>query len=260
MSYKIIDNIKICYEIQGQGQPLVLIHGLGSSGRDWEIQRDFFAPHYQVITFDLRGHGQSDKPRGPYSIQLFTRDTLGLLEALDISQAHILGHSLGGLIAFQMAVDKPDLFKSMIIVNSIPEVMPHTKKERFQVWQRRTIVRFFGMRQMGKFLSKRIFPKPEQAPIRQIFVERWAENDRRAYLAAFDCIFGWGIREHLPHIHCPTLLIAAEYDLSPVVYKEDCVAHMPEAELVVIPDSRHAVPVEKPQEFNEAVFNFLERQ
>ena len=68
------NDIDLFYEITGKGEPIVFIHGLGSSGRDWEYQIDYFSDHYQVIVLDVRGHGNSDKPPGPYSIPLFARD------------------------------------------------------------------------------------------------------------------------------------------------------------------------------------------
>ena len=75
-----INGIAEHYEIFGQGQPILFIHGLGSSSRDWEYQIDYFSKMYRVITIDVRGHGQSDKPPGPYSVPLFAADTAKLSE------------------------------------------------------------------------------------------------------------------------------------------------------------------------------------
>lgn len=80
------NGINLYYEIHGEGQPLLLIHGLGSSARDWEMQVDEFAKSFRVITLDLRGHGQSDQPRGPYSLSMFAADTVGLLKGLGSSR------------------------------------------------------------------------------------------------------------------------------------------------------------------------------
>ena len=110
-----VQDIDLYYEISGQGQPLLFIHGLGSSTRDWERQATFFSRHYQVITFDLRGHGKSDKPPGPYSVELFTADTAGLIESLGIGQTHVVGLSMGGMIAFQLALKASELVSSMVI-------------------------------------------------------------------------------------------------------------------------------------------------
>lgn len=260
MSKLHVRDIDLYYEIAGQGQPILFIHGLGSSSRDWEPQVAFFAKHYQVVTFDVRGHGQSGKPPGPYSIPLFATDTAELIKSLGIAPAHIIGISMGGMIAFQLAVSAPDLVRSLVIVNSGPEFILRTFKERIGGLQRLLIVRLLGMRKMGQVLSKRLFPKPEHKELRRVFVERWAENDRRAYSDAMRAIVGWSVSDRLGDIRSPTLVIAADEDYAPVSLKEAYIAKMPQAELVVIADSRHATPAERPEQFNEALMAFLSRQ
>lgn len=251
------NGINLYYEIHGEGQPLLFIHGLGSSARDWEYQVAEFSESYKVITLDLRGHGQSDKPAGPYSMSMFAADTVGLLRGLGIDRAHVVGLSLGGGVAFQLAVDSPSMLKSLTIVNSTPELIVRTFKERMTVWQRLVIVKLLGMRKMGEVLSKRLFIKPEQEDIRQIFVTRWAENDQRAYLNAMRALIGWSVAARIGSIRCPTLVIAADQDYSPVSVKEEYTAKIPGARLVIIPDSRHATPVEQPEQFNLVLKKFL---
>ncbi|MCE7905381.1 MAG: alpha/beta fold hydrolase [Anaerolineae bacterium CFX3] len=252
------NGINLYYEIHGEGQPLLFIHGLGSSSRDWELQTEEFSRSYRVIVFDLRGHGRSDKPRGPYSIPMFAADTVGLLEGLGVESPHVVGLSLGGMIAFQMGVDAPDAFKSLTIVNSGPEMVVRTFKERISVWQRLAVTRLLGMRKIGEVLSKRMFIKPEQEEIRRTFVERWAENDPRAYLDSTRAIIGWNVSDRVGSIKCPMLVVAADEDYTPVSVKEAYVARIPGARLAVIPDSRHATPVERPREFNQVLREFLE--
>lgn len=251
------NGINLYYEIHGEGQPLLFIHGLGSSARDWEFQVTEFSKSYKVVTFDLRGHGQSDKPKGTYSMSMFAADTVGLLTALGIESPHVVGLSLGGGVAFQMAVDASLPLKSLVIVNSTPELIVRTFKERMMVWQRIAIVNLLGMRKMGEVLSKRLFIKPEQENIRQIFADRWAENDKRAYLNAMHALVGWSVSARIGSIRCPTLVIAADQDYSPLAAKQEYTAKIPNAHLVIIPDSRHATPVEHPQEFNQVLQKFL---
>ncbi len=253
-------DINLYYEVNGQGHPILFIHGLGSSTRDWEQQVPLFSKHYQVVTFDTRGHGKSDKPPGPYNISLFATDTAELIKGLDLPPPHIVGISLGGMIALQLAVSVPDLVKSLTIVNAGPEFIVRTIKEHLLVLQRQFIVRLLGMRKMGEVLSKRLFPKPEQEKLRRLFVERWAENDPRAYRDAMRAIVGWSVTDLLSTIQCPTLVIAADQDYTTVALKEAYVARMPRAELEVISDSRHATPVEQPEKFNKALMAFLLRQ
>jgi len=255
-----VNDIELNYETVGQGQSVLLIHGLGSSARDWELQIPDFANHYQVTAIDLRGHGHSDKPPGPYSIPLFARDAAELLKKLNLASAHVIGISLGGMVAYQMAVSYPEVVKSIVAVNCTPEFIIHTAEERRQVFLRKLVVRVLGMRGTGKFLSKRLFIKPDQEDMRRQFVERWAENDLRAYRASMQAILGWSVTDKLAEINCPVLMVAADEDYTPVSEKEKYLARIPQAELVVIKDSRHATSVEHPEQFNQVVMEFLAKQ
>ena len=105
------------YGISGQGEALVFIHGLGSSSQDWAYQVPFFAEQYQVLTYDVRGHGQRKKVKGPYSVAMFATDLADLLKELKIEKAHFVGLSMGGWIAFQFGVDYPQMTQSLTIVN-----------------------------------------------------------------------------------------------------------------------------------------------
>jgi 3-oxoadipate enol-lactonase len=254
-----LDNISLYYETTGQGQPLVFINGLGSSTRDWEFQVAEFSRTYQVITYDLRGHGRSDKPAGPYSIPQFAADSAGLLKALGVASAHIVGLSLGGAVAFQLALDYPQLVKTMTIVNSAPAMVGITPDAQKEVERRVAIVRQVGMRAMGEALAPNLFPKPEHAALRQTFVERWAENDPQAYIEATLSMVGWNVTDRLGSIRCPALVIAADQDYTPVAIKEAYVKLLPDAQLVVIADAHHATPIERPQEFNAVLASFLAR-
>jgi 3-oxoadipate enol-lactonase len=254
------NNINLYYEVHGQGQPLVFIHGLGSSARDWELQVAEFSRTHQVITFDLRGHGQSDKPAGAYSMALFAEDTAGLLMKLGVEPAHVVGLSLGGGVAFQLAIQYASLVKTLVIVNSAPELVVRTFKDQLGIWQRFAIVRLLGMRRMGEILSKRLFPKAEHASIRSVFVERWAENDPRAYEKAMRAMVGWSVMDDLVSIRCQTLVISADQDYTPVALKEAYTKLIPHGQLVVIADAHHATPVEKPERFNTVLRDFLSGQ
>jgi len=255
-----VNGIRLHYEMQGEGNTLLLVHGLGSSTRDWESQVPVLSRSRRVVTFDLRGHGQSDKPAGPYSMAMFAADAVGLLDALAIERADVVGVSLGGGIAMQMAVDAPSRVQSLVLVNTAPEMVVRTLRERLMLWQRFAVVRLMGMRKMGEVLGQRLFVQPGDAPLRQTFADRWAENDPVAYLAALRAMVGWSVNDRLGDIRCPTLVLAADHDYTPVSLKEGYTARIPGARLVVVADSRHALPIERPHEFNEAVLAFLENQ
>lgn len=259
MPHQTLNNIQIYYETHGSPDKpsLLFVHGLGSSTRDWEMQIPFFESDYHILTLDIRGHGQSDKPKSDYSASIFASDIAALLDALKIEKVHYVGLSMGGMIGFQMAIDFPERLHSVTIVNATATLVPKTFKEQTGIWMRFAIVRLMGMRKMGEVLAKRLFIAPEHEDIRQTFIERWAENDSRAYLAVMNGLVGWDVEGQLAKITVPTLLIASDEDYSPLEQKEAIVAKIPNAKLTVIQDARHAVAVEYPEKFNAALAEFL---
>ncbi|MCR8719976.1 alpha/beta hydrolase [Pseudomonas syringae] len=251
------DDCSLHYEEYGQGEPVLLLHGLGSSCQDWEYQIPVLASHYRVIVMDMRGHGRSDKPHERYSIKAMSNDVEALIEHLRLGPVHVVGLSMGGMIGFQLAVDQPHLLKSLCIVNSAPQVKVRSPGDLWQWIRRWTLSRLVSMATLGKALGKLLFPKPEQAELRRKMAERWGRNDKRAYLASFDTIVGWGVENRLGRITCPTLIVAAEHDYTPVSLKEAYVKSLPNARLVVINDSRHATPLDQPEQFNRTLLEFI---
>ncbi|WP_212630763.1 alpha/beta hydrolase [Pseudomonas sp. KB-10] len=245
------------YEDYGRGEPLLLVHGLGSSTRDWEYQIPVLAQHYRVIALDVRGHGRSDKPRGAYRIADFADDVAALIQYLQLPSVHLVGISMGGMIGFQLGVDRPELLRSLTIVNSGPEVKAKSPRDWLEIARRWTLSRLLSLETIAKALAKLLFPRPEQAELRRKVEERWPQNDKRAYLASLDAIIGWGVRERLKRITCPTLVITADRDYTPVERKREYVAEMPNARLLVIENSRHATPLDQPERFNSALLAFL---
>ena len=152
-----LTTIPLYYEEYGSGEPLLLLHGLGTDGRSWEYQREVFAEQFRVIVVDVRGHSRSAKPPGPYSVPQFAEDIFALLNHLQIDTFHLLGLSMGGMIGFQMAVDQPERFKSLTVVNSGPELIPQTWKERWQILQRRLVLNFTSMEKIGEFIGPKMF-------------------------------------------------------------------------------------------------------
>lgn len=250
------NGIDLYYEVSGEGQPLVFIHGLGSSTQDWEFQVPVFSKSFKVITFDLRGHGRSNKPAGPYDVPMYAHDLAGLLLGLDIPAAHIVGISLGGGVAFEFAINYPAQTKTLTIVNSAPTLGP-IEQAKPEIERRVGIVQQLGMAAMGQALAAGLFPKPEQSSLRDTFIERWARNDPEAYIAATRSMLGWNVMNRLGEIKCPSLIMSADQDYSPVAVKEMYIKLMPNAQLAVISDSHHATPIEKPEEFNRVLLDFL---
>jgi pimeloyl-ACP methyl ester carboxylesterase len=145
-------------------------------------------------------------------------------------------------------------------VNSGPEFVIRSYRERLLLFQRDLVVRLLGMTGFARFLSRRLFPKPEQERLRRQMVERFSQNDPRAYREALRAITaGWTVEEHLEKLRCPTLVIAADEDYTPVALKAAYVEKIRDGNLLVIQDSRHATPADQPEEFNKAVLTFIDR-
>ena len=250
-----ISDIDLYYEIHGEGEPLLFLHGLGSSSRDWELQIPCFADRFKVIVCDMRGHGRTSKPRGPYSIALFAGDVAGFLSELELAPVHMVGISMGGMVAFDFAIRFPDLLKSLTIVNSYPETRVENIKELLLVWRRFLLLDVLGVKRMGAVLAIHLFP--EQEDLRTKFVKRWAENDKRAYRDSLRAIVGWDVENCINEIRCPTLVVASDEDYFPLEEKQAYVRMMPNANLVVVENARHAVTAQKPEQFNNILNTFL---
>jgi 3-oxoadipate enol-lactonase len=259
MPWHSIHGVDLYYEITGNGSPVVLIHGLGSSLLDWENQVPSISAQYQVIAFDLRGYGRSARHTGPYTINQFTKDTAGLIKSLGPAPVHVVGLSLGGMVALQLSLDYPELVNKLVIVNSLPEVKLSSFRARWEIGLRFLLTRLFGMRITGLVLSRRVFPNPQQRDLRKKFAARWAGNDPQVYMSSVRGLLGWSVQERLSSIPCPTLVVAGEKDFLPLAEKEHFTKNIPEAEMAVITGSGHASPVDHPEEFNRIVLEFLSR-
>ena len=115
MPYARVNGIKIYYETYGEGHPVVLIGGLGSEIQSWATQIPIYSKHFQVIVFDNRGAGKSDKPDTPYTIELMADDTAGLLDTLGIKSACVAGKSMGGMIGQGLAIKYPKKVKKLVL-------------------------------------------------------------------------------------------------------------------------------------------------
>ncbi len=262
MPYQEINGIRLRYETWGVGEsPLLLLHGLGSSADDWFMQLPAFAPHFRCIALDLRGHGLSDKPDGPYSVSLFAADAAALLSALAAVPAHVLGLSLGGMVAQQLGMGYPHLVRSLVLINTLPGIWPpdwHIVRlglRRLSApWRRRS------MAEQAARVAADLFPRPQQAFLRAQVEARLASNDPEAYRKATLAVAAFRPGRALRRLTCPVLIIAGEEDrVVPRSYQERLRRAIPHAEFVRIPGAGHASNVEAPDAVNRAVLAFLQR-
>jgi len=254
-----INGIELYYECVGQGPPLLLIHGLGSSGDDWAFQRESFARCHRLILIDLRGSGRSAKPPGPYSMAQFAGDVWELLDRLGIAALDVLGFSLGGSVAIEMALARPAAVRRMILCNALADYRTDTPRKWLEAHLQITLVRLLGVRRTSRLIARRMFPRPEQAPMRQRLIDVVGGNPHAAYLATIRAIVGWSALERLHSLTCATLLIAAEHDYTSVAVRRAEAARYPRAELAVIAGSRHGTPFDAIEAFNACALEFLAR-
>jgi pimeloyl-ACP methyl ester carboxylesterase len=252
-----VNGTSIYYECEGSGPPLLMIHGLGSSGDDWAFQRGEFARHFSLILPDLRGSGRSDKPPGPYSIRQFAADLWALLDALGIASANILGFSLGGAVAQEMALAQPARVRKLALCNALANYRTDTPRKWVEARMQVALVHLLGLRRTAKLIANRLFPHEDQAPKRQRVIDVVGANPKAAYLATIHALIGWSALERIHAIACPVLILAAEFDYTPLADKRIEAAHFPRAEFVVVEGSRHGTPFDAIERFNALVLEFL---
>jgi pimeloyl-ACP methyl ester carboxylesterase len=253
-----VGGIELAWSTAGQGSSVLLIHGLGSSQLDWSRQVPVLARSHHVVTYDQRGHGASSRPLRPFTMRDLARDAAALIRRLGLARCHVVGLSLGGMVAFQLAVDEPELVRSLVIVNSGPEVVPRTMKERSALLVRRALSRVLPMRWLAAMIVGRLFPHPEQHDLRTEFVARFAGNHKPSYRKAMAAIIGWSVSDRIDTVTHPVLVVTGDRDYTTVDRKRQYVERLPRATLAVVPNSGHATPIDQASAFNELVMRFLE--
>lgn len=252
-----VNKIELNYEEYGKGEVLLFLHGLGSTKADWDAQVPFFSKKYRVVVVDLRGHGKTSIPSKDYGVRFMTEDIKQLLDVLKIEKTSVVGFSMGGAVAFQLAYDSPEKIKNLVIVNSGPDFNNMGKIGEDLLNNRTEFLKTKGLGALAKEIAYNMFPEDTQVDMRNQFEERCKENDYDAYYNSFVTLMNWGLGDKLKEIKTRTLIVASDMDYTPVSFKEEYVKRMPNAELSVIKNSRHGTVIDQPKEFNKVLENFL---
>ena len=255
-----VNKIEIDYEDWGQGETLVLLHGLGSTKKDWDYQIPVFAKKFRVLVPDFRGHGDSGSNNADFGVEFLTEDIYQLIQKLGITKATFVGFSMGGAVAFQMAVSHPELVDKLIIVNSGPDFNNMGKIGEDLLENRTHFLKTKGLPELAKEIANNMFPEPQQQGLRDEFEVRCAKNDAEVYYKTFLTLMQWGLGDKLKSIEHKTLVVASDKDYTPVSFKEEFAARMQKATLAVITDSRHGVVMDQYEAFNNQVLKFLENE
>lgn len=257
MAYINLSAGRFAYICQGQGVPVLLLHGLGSSSFDWQAQIEHLARTCQVYALDLRGHGQSAPVRAPISMAELAADIAEFIQALDIAPCILVGISMGGMLTFQLLAEQPQLVRAAVLINTAPSFPLNSWRVRGQVLLRLAMVRVLGLERFGRVLAGRLFPKPQQQGLRALLAERIAGNDKRSYLYAMRAIAGWSALEAVREVQTPLLVVAGDRDYTPLAYKQSYVEQLKNAQLRVIADSGHATPLDQPEQTNQLLSDFI---
>lgn len=243
----------------GAGPPLLLLHGLGGSNEDWEFQVPAFARHFRVIAPDLRGFGRSTRGRRRAGVPRLAEDVRELLRHLGIERFHLIGHSMGGAVSLQLALEMPAAVERLVIANSVPTFRPVTPGQYFEVAYRFVVMGLLGPERLARISAARQFPDPAQAALRQRYIERGRRNTRAAYLSALSSLVRWSVIERLGDLQVPVLVLGSESDF---FSREETIrfAHaLPRGRLQIVPGAHHGLPLEAPEAFNAAALKFLLR-
>lgn len=261
------NGIDIYYEIHGRGHPLILIAGLSYSHWQWHKMIPGLAEHFQVIAFDNRGAGQTDKPDGPYSAPLLAGDTAALLEALDVDRAAVMGHSMGGFVAQELALERPDLVSHLIltathfggaghvpITEEAMAVLSDTAGdpgERFRRGLEVSTAPGFAERHpdvVEEWLAYRAQNPIEPAPYQAQLAVGLALVDEGAAYA-----------HRLDRVQAPTLILFGKHDkVVPPANARLLADKIPDSAVKILPDAGHFFPLETPDAAVQAVVDFLQ--
>jgi len=247
------------YIRKGQGVPVLLLHGLGSSLLDWQSQIDYLSSFCQVYALDLRGHGVSEPLRARLGLEEMATDVAEFIGAQKIAPCFVVGVSMGGMVGFQLLASHPEVVRGLVAINSAPSFPVDSFGLRCRVWVRLLLIRLFGLRALGWLLARKLFPHAEQAKLRALASQRIAGNDPVSYLYAMRAILGWSALPAVQQISTPMLIVSGDRDYTPLAYKQAYVGQLRNAQLVVIENSGHATPLDQPAQLNRLIEEFILR-
>ena len=261
------NELDIYYEVHGDGRPLVLISGLSYTHWQWHRMAPELAAHFQVILFDNRGVGRTEKPPGPYSAQMLADDTAALLEALDVEQAAVMGHSMGGFVAQALALSRPELVDVLILASTTfggPNHVPVTD-------QAMAILSDTSGDMMERFQrGLAVSTAPGFAENNPAIIERWLAyrashpvepGPYQAQLAVgLDLVSEEAsFEQRLPELDIPTLILFGAHDqVVPPANAALLAARLPNSQVEILSDAGHFFPLETPDKAVQAVVDFME--
>lgn len=264
MPFVTANTVQLYYEIHGQGsQSLLLLPGLTRDSRIWRWILPELSKHFRVVCMDNRCTGRSDKPDEPFTIADMAEDVYQMMQALDIAHAHVLGHSMGGFIAQQLAVTHPEVIDKLILVGTDKGLDSEEAKiylqERIDFLRSGREISEAEVASLKKWLYAQAF-LDDAARVQKIAA--WdAENPHPqptfATLRQAEACMDFHLGEQVNGISHPALVIHGEEDRIFPVADGQALAKNLDAECIVLHDVGHMVPLEAAQSLNQAVLDFI---
>jgi len=246
-----INGIRIRYDAAGDGPAVLLTHGYSATGRMWAPQVKALKDRYRMITWDMRGHGETESPNDPtqYSEVLTLADMAGLLEFLKEDSAVVGGLSLGGFMSLAFHLAHPEVVRALVLCDTGPG---YRNPEARAGWNRAAEKRALDLEARG--MDALGSSSEVRATARYHRSAQGLAHAARGMLAQVDA----RIIDHLPEIRVPTLVIVGELDEPFIGASEYMAAKIPGARLEVIPGAGHAANLDNPDHFNRVLSAFLD--
>jgi len=260
-----VNEVNVSYKVHGEGEPLVLIMGFAAPRWAWFFQTRAFRKYYKVITFDNRGVGKTDKPSEPYTIKTMADDTIGLMDYLGIDKAHILGYSMGGIIAQELIIHYPERVRKLILSSTLATIHQITSEMRealslgedfsFSEKDIRSVdIRKALSSLVALGFNRRLY-RMILVPIAPIYVRLVG---LKGLMGQIEAIAGCNTLERLHTIQAPTSVIVGTGDKAALPrFSEVIASRIPNAKLVKVEGGSHGYIWEMPGRFNKAVLDFL---
>lgn len=263
-----VNGIGLYYEIHGRGEPLILTAGMGADHRSWFPQTRAFKRHFRVITYDGRGIGKSDRPPGLYTFETLAADVVGLLDHLSLERAHILGESLGGIVAQEVAISYPRRVKRLVLANTSVgrggDMRPHPALMKAYGGPEDTTEATFdparvdvgkAMRIMISLSFNRRLYRLAMMLMATLYVR---PSQFKGMAEQIQAISTHSTLDRLHLIQSPTLVITGTGDrIVPPAQSDLLASRIPNARLVKVQGGSHALHVEMRRRFNREVLDFL---
>jgi pimeloyl-ACP methyl ester carboxylesterase len=247
-----VNGIDIDYEDGGRGPAVLLSHGYSATGRMWAPQRPALEPRYRLITWDMRGHGQTESPDDPaqYSLALTVADMHGLLRHVGVERAVIGGLSLGGYMSLAFHARYPEMVRALVICDSGPG---YRNPDARAAWNQRADERAAALETRG-LEALRSSSREMQDAVRHHRSAQGLAHAARGMLAQRDA----AVIDSLPGIRVPTLIIVGDQDTPFIAPCEYMAKKIPGARLEVIAGAGHASNLDQPEAFNRVLLAFLD--